>query len=467
MGLEVKVKATEFPRTLVVTQAPFNLQAGNGIALTNYFHDWPADRVAQIFVSDFGVKKDTSVCREFYQISGNEIRYFPVVDWYFRALRWKNRAPKRAVDSSSSGSGQHTTMENPEAPVPSSKIQPVRQIKKVFENALMEYGFYEGVDYNSTPEIRQFIRDFNPDVIFSTLGDLLVTRMTQRISEEFDLPLVLHVGDDWMATYGRRNLCAKLLGSVCQKEVSHTLKMAVHRYSACNAMNSAFEKRYGLGFEPMTPPVDVASWQGLNEPRNGNREAVILYAGTIHANAQLDSLVDVSHAVQRLSEQNYPCKLLISLPQTDCERYAEYFNNTNTVFVPHDSRESLASLISGADALLLPVIFDQNAGAIVKYSMPGKATLYMATGKPTLVYGPSWSPVVQEALEKQTSLVLNERNEGLLVEALKRIFDDQQLRATLSLRAREVAIREYDISIIAARFRDDLARASKKAERLA
>lgn len=460
MGLEVKVKASECPRTLVVTQAPFNLQAGNGIALTNYFHGWSADRVAQIYVSDYGVRKDTSVCREFYQISGNEIRYFPVVDWYFRALRWKNRSKNKVAEVSSSGNGTLTSMESPEAPAPSSGVQPVRKIKQRFEKALMAYGFYEGVDYNSTPEIRQFIHDFNPDVIFSTLGDLLVTRMARKISEEFDIPLVLHVGDDWMVTYGRRNLCAKLLASVCHKEVLRSLKMASHRYSACNAMNSAFESRYGLGFEPMTPPVDVAAWQGLNEPRSVNREAVILYAGTIHANAQLDSLIDVSHAVQRLSDQKYPCKLLISSPQTDFERYAEYFTNTNTVFISHDSRESLASLISGADALLLPVIFDQNAGAIIKYSMPGKATLYMATGKPTLVYGPSWSPVVQEALEKQTSLVLNERNEDLLVEALKRIFDDQQLRTTLSLRAREVATREYDISIITARFRDDLARAS-------
>lgn len=71
----------DYPRILVVTGNNFNLVTGGGITLTNLFRGWPADRLANLH--DDATPVDRTVCRNFYRLTEEEIRWV----WPFSLLR--------------------------------------------------------------------------------------------------------------------------------------------------------------------------------------------------------------------------------------------------------------------------------------------------------------------------------------------------------------------------------------------
>lgn len=82
--------SVELPRVLVVTANNFNLVSGGGITLTNLFRGWPHDRLAN--VHEDAVPEDHSVCRTFYRLTEEEIRW----NWPFSLLQgWYGRKNSR------------------------------------------------------------------------------------------------------------------------------------------------------------------------------------------------------------------------------------------------------------------------------------------------------------------------------------------------------------------------------------
>jgi hypothetical protein len=71
----------DYPRILVVTGNNFNLVTGGGITLTNLFRGWPADRLANLH--DDATPVDRTVCRNFYRLTEQEIRWV----WPFSLVR--------------------------------------------------------------------------------------------------------------------------------------------------------------------------------------------------------------------------------------------------------------------------------------------------------------------------------------------------------------------------------------------
>ncbi|MBM0240148.1 hypothetical protein JNW88_29005, partial [Micromonospora sp. ATA32] len=53
------------PRVLVVAALPFSSSTGGGITLSNLFHGWPRDRIAQLHTE--GVPT-TEVCERYFQL---------------------------------------------------------------------------------------------------------------------------------------------------------------------------------------------------------------------------------------------------------------------------------------------------------------------------------------------------------------------------------------------------------------
>jgi glycosyltransferase involved in cell wall biosynthesis len=269
--------------------------------------------------------------------------------------------------------------------------------------------------------------------------------------------------DDWPETSYRGGALGFFARSHMEATLRSLLVRAAARLGICDAMCEAYASRYGVEFQPFQNAVDAVRWAGfLHSHAGAQRPAEIVYAGSILAGAQLDSLVECCEAVARLAREGVPLRLSIYSPRV----YAE----------PHRARLVLApqirlldaltddaqffETISGADVLLLPAGFDAAAIRYLRYSMPTKIPAYLLSGTPILAYGPREIAQMQYAANAGWARVVSEHGITGVERALRDLLDDRALRERLSSRAREVALERHEATVVRAAFQDVLRRAA-------
>jgi glycosyltransferase involved in cell wall biosynthesis len=74
----------------------------------------------------------------------------------------------------------------------------------------------------------------------------------------------------------------------------------------------------------------------------------------------------------------------------------------------------------------LPITFAEEELQLVRFSMPTKLPEYLASGTPTLVYGPRGCAPVEFCIQNQVGIVQSERSVASLVNVLVEVRKDRQ-----------------------------------------
>ena len=123
-------------------------------------------------------------------------------------------------------------------------------------------------------------------------------------------------------------------------------------------------------------------------------------------------------------------------------------NIKNTV--PH---EKMPALLSSYDLLFLPLDFDREGIRFAQFSMPTKASEYMISGTPILVYADKKTALAKYATSDKWAYTVTENNKMVLTLALNELYSDISLRKQLAEKAREIVIKNEDAVVIRERFR--------------
>ena len=179
-------------------------------------------------------------------------------------------------------------------------------------------------------------------------------------------------------------------------------------------MCAAFSQRYGYPFEPYQNCVDVERWRPVLRTDAGVRGEPprVLYFGSVFANAQLASLIDICRSVARLNDAGFPFKLDIASPgwAASAHRHAVAIHPAIRLMEPTQDDAEFFKMLAAADALVLPINYDAESVAFIRYSMPTKVPAYMASGTPILVYGPRGVAQVDYAAREGWGHVVSERD---------------------------------------------------------
>jgi len=452
-----------FPRVLVVTQYPFNLQHGAGIALSNYFHGWPEANLAQLCIDDPVVRPDFSVCKNIFLLSINQLRpIWPLrmyLDWRHGKLSKKNIEHSRESYIGKIKNFKRNEKKNSEDTDLRRKSR--SSLKGWVENILAELGFFENTVCRITPDLDKFIQDFRPEIVFSTLGDIAFSKLPRQICSRYGAKSVVHITDDWMSYFRHRNFASMVLTPLMYWQVYLTVRHAHLRYSICETMAQAYEIRFKTSFQPLISPVKISDWKVRESEdnvytENPESELTVLYAGTIYPFSQGDSLKDISSSIARLREDGMNVQLVISTPKEFIQRYSRDFDNDGTRIIEYKSREDLPNLFRTVDALVIPVVFDDVKIKFARYSMPAKIIAYMATGVPMLVYGPSVVPAVIEANKYGFAHTATTRDPEYLKNEINRLLTDSKLRVEISSKALTRVRDNYELEKVTGKFRQNL-----------
>jgi glycosyltransferase involved in cell wall biosynthesis len=421
---------TEYPRILFVTPCAFNHLTGTGITFSNLFHGWPKDRLATVHNDPVPTTDD--VCDRYFVLGSDEIDLFGPLR-LIRALtmlRANGTASTVSAARPPARGGIVTRLHGDSAP---------RRVR-------------------ISDALARFIADFKPDLLFSTLGNNAFIELTTAIRRRFEVPMIVHMMDDFPSASHWRGVFAPLELARMRRNLADVFDAATVRMGICADMCTAYAQRYGRPFTSFANCVDIERWRPFVRSHSAVSATPprLVYFGSVLPFAQHESLADICRSVVRLNETGTPVRFDIMTPLAAAAPYrsALALHDAVRLIEPtEDDHEYFATLV-GADVLVLPVNFDPHTMAYVRFSMPTKVPAYMASGTPILVYGPRGVAQVEYAQREGWGHVVSERDPATLDDALRRVLADAALRERLRLRAQTVADANHDSKQVRTNFQD-------------
>jgi len=407
----------EYPRVLFVTPVAFNPFSGGGATFSSLFKNWPKDRLATVHNDPAPTSQD--VCERYFKLGPDELDFFPPL----------NKLRRR------------TQMEGP--PLAKTGLAPARTNPRPrWIDFTRELILGDSIPEQSrlTPALEQWIADFRPELLYTILGSNGMMALIERIRARFNLPVVVHIMDDWPTAAHWQGLFAPIERPRMKRLLEKIFDTANACLGISPAMCRAYSQRYGREFIAFQYALDLERWS--NVTKHGLSPATpskFLYVGSIFRNAQLDSLVDCAQAIAELNREGFPAELRIVTSDDNCARYQNLLKlHTNiSVEAAGAGDDDFFQSLADADVLLLPVNFDKPSVDFIRYSMPTKVPAYLNSGTPILAYGPAETAQIGYAIDKGWALAVSERSLARLKSAMKNIVTDPALRKALSEVARK------------------------------
>lgn len=431
--------STNYPKILIVGQV-FNTVTGGGITMTNLFYGWNQENLA--VVSEDIDNANFSVCNKYYQLGALERRkIFP-----FNLIRRES-----AIKSGTICEG---IFDNQVKKSDNTSNKYIKQLKYIYIKFLLYSGLiHYKRRFKISKEFLKWIKEFGPEIIYSQLSSIELICLVENLHKLLNIPIAIHLMDDWPKTISNKGPFHLYWQNKIETQFRKLLSESKIFLSISEAMSYEYMTRYGYNFKPFHNPLDLSRWNSKN---NKNYELTdtfkILYAGRIGTGIR-NCFFDVANAINNLIKKGFRIEFHIQTAIRDAilkdlEKYP--FIQINRT-VPYNL---LPDIFSNSDLLLLPNDFDDNSIAYLKYSMPTKASEYMISGTPILLYSSINNAVTSHAISHNWAYVVHERSIEKLESAILEIYENKELRIKLAKTAKEYAINHFDGNKIRNQFKD-------------
>jgi len=429
-----------FPRVLIFGQ-PFNKKYGGGITLSNLFKDWDKERIAVAATGHVMQDVTTDVCETYYQLGIDEYKW---------------RFPFNLIQKRYPSGPRYFTIKNES--VENGIRSGIRRtiIKQVFYPTLEWLGvFHNSVNVDLSTGLMKWLDEFKPDVLYLQVSTYDAIVFAHKLLDYLKKPTVIHIMDDWPSTLSQTGPFRSYWENRIDKEFKQLLDRIDTFLSISDTMSSEYKIRYKKNFIAFHNPIDIPFWaQKVKiDYRFIEDHIKVLFSGRIGIGIA-ESLVDLAQVVETLSNSGIKIKLFIQSASSKTILTSRVKDFKSLVFNPVADYSELPGIFSGADILAISNDFDNQSINYLKYSMPTKASEYMISGTPVLVYSHSETAVTKFFSENQCGYCVTERNLDLLRDALLLLIEDEQLRRELGTNAVRIAKELFDAKVVRARFQN-------------
>jgi len=427
-----------YPKVLIIGQS-FNLNTGGGITLTNLFNGWDKDRIA--IASERITKSDLDICGKHYQLGYCENkRKFP-----FNLFQVKYK-------SGLIQSNTNVQPQNHKRFLPDSVKSP--NLHKLYNSILHFFGLYHySKSLIVSENFIEWIKIYKPDIIYTQLASLELIRFVTKLQNETKIPVAIHMMDDWPQTISKNGMLKIYWRNLINSEFRYLISQSSIFLSISDGMSEEYLKRYNKQFLPFHNPIIVETWLPFSKQNYETKnEFRILYTGRIGI-ANGKAIIDIAKAVKELQDKGLNLKLEILTSDIYTIKAREMrmlYNTTINQTIPHSE---IPKLLSTYDLLVLPLDFDKKGIKFAKYSMPTKASEYMISGTPILVYAPNETVLCQHAKKYKWAYVVDKNNHGDLVKAFNEIIINVEQRKTLGKIAKVYAEKFYNADVVRNNFK--------------
>lgn len=433
-----------FPRVLIIGQV-FDNHTGGGITLTNLFRNWPQENIAIISGNK---NEDWSVCGLQYVIGYDETaKPWPVSLLQERSMSSVIRKEKKT----NPGSGALN--------INTYSINKKLSLKQILINFIKGALNFTGIRlfFNKTKlstKLSQFIEDFQPELLYTQLSSLDLIGFVGEIHEKYRTPIAIHIMDDWPVMVHKTGL----LGFYWNIKTNKAFRILINRASVflsiSDAMSKEYNRRYGKNWIAFHNPVnpEILSEGSLKD--NKSAYFKIMYRGRIGSGIN-KSLVCLIKNIESLVNSGQNIKVQLGIREEDFKkmRLDQY---KCTELLPQLPYKEVNRSFASADILAIVYDFDKKSRKYMKFSMPTKATEYMASGVPILVFAPSDNAVTKYALAEGWGYVVDQESDKLFQKGIMELLKNRELRTRLITNAKQTVLKNHDAEKVREKFREAL-----------
>jgi len=427
-----------YPRVLLVNAEPISKKYATGITMGNLFRGWPRDRIAQIYCDNS--TPDESICDKSWHL---EIHDLNMPGWLRKIIIAGRKQTYQAV-----------TQDEPAPPenicAGGIKAVVVRILKSAFLRCL------NFSSYRISHELDDWIKEFKPDVIYSTLGNLNMLKLVRDISGSLMAPVVPHFMDDWIVSLHSGTLADKYLKLKLLSKTSQIMLNAPVMLVISDAMAEEYRKRYGRTFLAFMNCIDCEAYKNVaRQPRSAEGFRMV-YAGGLHL-GRFEMLLEVARSLEA-----YNATLDIYTPVTlpsvieGAKRYPAI--RLRGAIAP----ENAAAIFTNCDGLLHVESFEKEHKAYTRFSVSTKLPEYFGSGTPVFAYGPADIASIQYISAGNCGIVATEHDQNLLANKLKEFICDEKVRMEAACNAVKLCGKNHEAVSQREKFRDALASCVKQ-----
>jgi FkbM family methyltransferase len=305
--------------------------------------------------------------------------------------------------------------------------------------------------------LEEVLGDYKPDVIYyrPTIDrHEQLHSLALDILDRWQVPLVTHIMDDWPARLRAQD---PRRGAEVERSLRDLLGRSQRALSISDKMSRVLGARYGVRFEAFANGVDPDAFleaARVVRPAGANSgEIVMRYCGALAHDMTFSTIVDVARAVDSL-QGDVPLRFEVFTTgdwRRPFEQAIAGLSGTST----HEAvfGEGFPAVLTGADILVLGYNFDESSLRYIGLSMPNKLPEYLGSGTPILAVGPLEANGIEFVATRELAWTVTERDERLLVDAVRRLANDENLREQLGRQGQEWAFDNLNLRDVAARFR--------------
>jgi glycosyltransferase involved in cell wall biosynthesis len=435
-----------YPRVLILSRTEITEFNSQGAALGNWFHDWPKEKLAHLFSARRGAREP--FCGYSYLLAGRERRWGRLFD------RLKREGMKQRPNHDLS---PHVKK------VVTARTWLSEAVQRVGKAMLVDTGLGELLfSPRLSKRMDEWICRFQPDVVFAMVTDLSFMRYAQMLNEHYQIPLCIEINDDWPNVLYRKSAFSFAMFPL----VDRTFRRLLAKSSICLTIGKEMEREYKDRYKVHTeasmccdePERFLAAAARRVTPRD---EITIVYCGGLFNN-RWKSMLDLLRAVEALrsSGKNIGVSIYSSeMPPEAKAAFPDFPWVRYSGTLPH---EEVAGILKGADILFHGECFDSEYYDYIRYSVSSKVQLYMLSGAPILVYGPSGVGVVEYARNSGWAYVVDCQDTTLIEEAILRLASDASLRGQIVAQALETFHENHDAHTVRERLRQILCQTSAR-----
>jgi glycosyltransferase involved in cell wall biosynthesis len=298
--------------------------------------------------------------------------------------------------------------------------------------------------YRAT-KLARTIRTFKPDAILTVAhGFSWLTAAT--LAAKHRLPLHLIVHDDWE----HLNQLPRVMKAWGNEQFGMVYRQAKSRLCASRYMVDAYERRYGA------PGIVLYPSRGLEDvvfdapsAKKSRLFPTFAYAGSINIGGYARCLSDLASVLEEFSGS-----VLLFSPHSKQDLKKLGLEKPN--IIPHSlipQNQLVRKLRDEADVLFAPMTFEPEHRDNMAVGFPSKMTDYTATGRPILVWGPSYCSAIRWSLENPgVAEVVSENDTELLKQSVARLVGQSDYRVQLGSAALEKGIQYFSHAAVTERF---------------
>lgn len=419
----------KYPRILIFGQ-PFNNFSGGGITISNLFKGWPKESIAVASTWHALYKASTDVCSLYYLLGIEEQR------WRFPFNLIQRSFPSGLM---SFNTQQHISK------VP-YKINIRRMlVDGIFYPFLHWFGLFHYLSkITLSQHFKEWLSEYQPEILYIQVTSREDVLFSIQLCDFLHIPSVIHNMDDWPSTISNKGLFKNYWRKKIDKEFRMLLNRMDLYLSISDAMTAEYKKRYNKVFKAFHNPIDISKYTQIkNKPSEYDKTFRILYIGRIGL-ANKHSIYSFANAISQQKKDKYKIELDIFTYNTDTHDSKKISNFKNIRISPPVKHDMIPGLLTQYDLLLLPLDFTEAGFKYSQYSLPTKASEYMISGTPILVFAPKETAISKFCAENECGYCVTEQNKEKINNAVQFLISNEEYRMKISQNAVRLATELFD-----------------------